>query len=379
METEMYIPQIALQYLKKHVTSQKVVVIYGARRVGKTTLLKKYLETEENYLFISGEDIFVRAGFASGSIDKLKQFIGKNTLLVIDEAQCIPDIGANLKLIVDHIEGVKVIVTGSSSFDLQQHLGDPLTGRKYVTTMYPVSQQELSLIETPLETQARLEARLIYGSYPETILLGGGVTCQEYLHELVSSYLCKDILVFEGIKKSQKIIDLLILLAFQIGKEVSVSELGTQLSLSKSTVERYLDLLQKTFVIVNIRGFSRNLRKEVTKTSRYYFYDNGIRNSLINNFNPLNLRDDVGNLWENYLAIERLKKQQHQQIWSRNFFWRTYDQKELDWVEEREGKLFGYEFKWGKKVHKPPKLWTDTYENASYECITRDNYLKFIT
>jgi predicted AAA+ superfamily ATPase len=375
----MYIPQIALQYLKSHVVPQKVVVIYGARRVGKTTLLKKYLEDKQDYLFISGEDIFVRKEFASGSIDKLKQFMGKNTLLVIDEAQYIPDIGLNLKLIVDHIEGVRVIVTGSSSFDLQQHVGDPLTGRKYTTTMYPVSQEELSLIETPLETQARLEARLIYGSYPETILLEGRAACQEYLHELVSSYLCKDILVFEGIKKSQKLIDLLVLLAFQIGKEVSISELGTQLSLSKATVERYLDLLQKTFVIVNIRGFSRNLRKEVTKSSRYYFYDNGIRNSLINNFNPLTLREDVGALWENYLAIERLKKQQHQQLWSRNFFWRTYDQKELDWVEEREGKLFGYEFKWGKTVAKPPKLWTDTYENATYECITRDNYLKFIT
>lgn len=375
----MYIPQIALQYLKKHVAAQKVVVIYGARRVGKTTLLKKYLETEENYLFISGEDVFVRKEFATGSIDKLRQFIGKNTLLVIDEAQYIPDIGLNLKLIVDHIEGVKIIVTGSSSFDLQNHLGDPLTGRKYVTTIYPISQQELSLIEKPLETKANLDTRLIYGSYPETVLLKDKETCQEYLQELVSSYLYKDILVFEGIKKSQKLIDLLILLAFQIGHEVSISELGTQLSLNKATVERYLDLLQKTFVIINIRGFSRNLRKEVTKTSRYYFYDNGIRNSLINNFNSLHLRDDIGALWENYLVIERLKKQQNQKIWSRNFFWRTYDQKELDWVEEREGKLFGYEFKWQKNVIKPPKLWTETYENASYECINQDNYLRFIT
>jgi len=375
----MYIPQIALDYLFEHVSPGKVVVIYGARRVGKTTLLKKYLETQENYLFISGEDIFVRREFASGSIDKLKEFIGSHTLLVIDEAQYIPDIGLHLKLIVDHIENVKVLVTGSSSFDLQQEIGDPLTGRKFVIKMYPVSQRELMTIETPIETRAHLETRLIFGSYPEVILLKDRFSCQEYLHELASSYLCKDILIFEGIKKSQKLIDLLVLLAFQIGKEVSISELATQLSLNKATIEKYLDLLEKTFVVVNIRGFSRNLRKEVTKTSRYYFCDNGIRNSLINNYNPLNMRDDVGALWENYLVMERIKKQQNQRIHSRNFFWRTYDQKELDWVEEREGRLFGYEFKWGKKAVSPPKLWTETYENSSYECINQENYLKFIT
>jgi predicted AAA+ superfamily ATPase len=180
------------------------------------------------------------------------------------------------------------------------------------------------------------------------------------------------------VKKSKKLIDLLILLAFQIGKEVSHSELGVQLSMSKATVEKYLDLLEQVFVLVNIRGFSRNLRKEVTKTSRYYFCDIGIRNMLINNFNPIKRRDDIGLIWENYLVMERIKKQQYKRIWSNNFFWRTYDQKELDWIEEREGKLFGYEFKWADTVVKAPKLWLETYPDALFECINQDNYLKFI-
>lgn len=373
----MYIPQIQLEHLKPLVIPGKVVIIYGPRRVGKTTLLKRYLEDEENYLFTTGEDLFIRDFLSSGSIDKLKDFIGTKTLLVIDEAQYIPSIGLNLKLIVDHIPGVRVIATGSSTFDLAKQIGEPLTGRKATIKMYPLSQMELNQIENRAEAKAHLETRLIYGSYPEVVLLNSDSARQEYLHELVSSYLLKDILAFEGVKKSKKIVDLLILIAFQVGKEVSHAELATQLSMNKNTVERYLDLLEQVFVLVNIRGFSRYLRKEVTKTSKYFFYDTGIRNTLINNFNSLNRRDDVSTLWENYLVMERLKKQQYQHLWSRNFFWRTYDQKELDWVEEREGKLFGYEFKWGK-TEKAPKLWLETYPQAEFECIHPENYLSFI-
>ncbi len=373
----MYIPQIQLDYLKSLVSPGKVVVVYGPRRVGKTTLLKKYLETEADYLLTTGEDLFVREFLSSGSIEKLKDFIGNKTLLVIDEAQYIPSIGLNLKLVVDHIPHVKVIATGSSTFELAREVGEPLTGRKQTIRMYPLSQMELNQVENPAQVKAHLDTRLIYGSYPEVVTLASDLARQQYLHELASSYLLKDILAFEGIQKSKKIIDLLILLAFQVGKEVSHAELATQLGMGKPTVEKYLDLLEQVFVIVNIRGFSRNLRKEVTKTSKYYFYDIGMRNTLINNFNPLNRRDDVGALWENYLVMERLKKQQYQHLWSNNFFWRTYDQKELDWVEEREGKLFGYEFKWGKPSKAPP-LWTETYPEASFECINPDNYLKFI-
>jgi predicted AAA+ superfamily ATPase len=374
----MYIPQVQLGHLRSICVPGKVVVVYGARRVGKTTLLKKLLESENNYIFVTGEDVFVGEYLASGSIEKLKEWIGDKTLLVIDEAQYVPSIGLHLKLIVDHLPHVRVIATGSSTFDLAKHVGEPLTGRKNVLKMYPISQIELSRLETRIQTDSHVESRLIFGSYPEVVTQTTDIIKSDYLHELVSSYLIKDILAFEGIKKSKKIIDLLILLAFQIGKEVSHTELGTQLQLSRPMIEKYLDLLEQTFVLVNIRGFNRNLRKEVTKTSRYYFCDLGIRNALINNFNPISRRSDVGELWENYLVIERLKKQEYQKLRSNNYFWRTYDQKEVDWVEERDGKIFGYEFKWDK-TSKAPKLWLDTYPEASFETINISNYLSFIT
>ncbi len=375
----MFIPRKALKQLETFEREGKVVVIYGARRVGKTTLLKKYLEDKQDYLFVTGEDIFVHEFLSSNSVEKLKNFIGDKKRLVIDEAQCIPSIGKNLKLIVDHIPDVRVIVTGSSAIDLAGSMGEPLTGRKYTITMFPIAQIEMCDIENQVESRARLDERLIFGSYPEVIGLKGNDFRKENLHELVSSYLFKDILALEGIKKTKKLVDLLILLTFQIGKEVSHNELATQLSMSKTTVEKYLDLFEKTFVLINIRGFSKNLRSEVTKTSRYYFCDNGVRNALINNFNPLNLRDDAGALWENYLIMERIKRQNCLRLWSNNYFWRTYDHKEIDLVEERDGKLFGYKFKWGKSDVKAPALWKKTYPNASFECINQNNYFTFIT
>lgn len=375
----MFIPRKALKQLEDLEKEGKVVVIYGPRRVGKTTLLKKFLENKQDYLFVTGEDIFVHEFLSSNSVEKLKSFIGNKKRLVIDEAQCVPSIGKNLKLIVDHIPDIRVTVSGSSTLDLSESMGEPLTGRKHTITMLPIAQMELINIENQAESKARLDERLIFGSYPEVICLKGNNARRENLHELVSSYLFKDILALEGIKKAKKLMDLLILLTFQIGKEVSHNELATQLSMSKTTVEKYLDLLEKTFVLINIHGFSKNLRSEVTKTSRYYFCDNGIHNALINNFNPLSLRNDIGALWENYLVMERIKKQNYLRLWSNNYFWRTYDQKEIDFVEERDGKLFGYEFTWGKTKKKAPKLWQKTYPEASFECINQDNYFTFIT
>ena len=229
------------------------------------------------------------------------------------------------------------------------------------------------------QREAHLESRLVYGSYPEIVTIKSSASRREYLQELVSSYLLKDLLAFEGIKKSKKLVDLLILLAFQVGNEVSHNELATKLGMNKLTVQKYLNLLEQVFVITNLRGFSRNLRKEVTKTSKYYFCDNGIRNALINNFNDLTRRDDCGALWENYVVMERLKKQEYTRLWSNNYFWRTYDQKEIDWVEEREGKLFGYEFKSNHTNALAPKLWTETYPDASFECVNKESYLPFIT
>ena len=297
----MYIPQLQLAHLKQIIRPGKAVIIYGPRRVGKTTLLKKFLENETNYLFVAGDDIYVQEYLTSCSIEKLKEFIGKKELLVIDEAQDIDLIGQNLKLIIDHLPHVRIIATGSSTFDLSRNIGEPLTGRKSVIKMYPISQIELNEVENPAEVKARLESRLIYGSYPEVVTMQGDLDRQEYLRELINSYLFKDILVHEGIQKSKKMVDLLVLIAFQIGKEVSLSELATQLSMSKTTVEKYLDLLEQVFVLVNIRGFSRNLRKEVSNVHKIYFYDLGIRNAVIDNFNLLSQRNDVGQLWENFL------------------------------------------------------------------------------
>lgn len=377
----MYIPQKQLENLKSLLAPGKVVVIYGPRRCGKTTLLQRFLEElGESYLFVNGEDIAVRDYLQSQSIPKLKSFVGKHHFVVIDEAQKIPQIGLNLKLIVDHIPDIRVVATGSSSFDLAHEVGEPLTGRKYTLRLYPLAQLELQHIEQRFETEARLESRLIYGSYPEVITSDDNAQRERYLKEIVNSYLYKDILELEGLRQSDKIIRILQLLAFQIGREVSISELGSQIGMSKNTVDKYLELLEKTFVLYRLSGFSRNLRKEVTKNHRFYFLDVGIRNALINNFNTLSLRNDVGMLWENYLMIERLKRQEYLNQATNFYFWRTYDQKEIDLVEERAGKLYGYEMKWGKKkTAKPTRLWTASYPNAAYACVDRDNYLDFIT
>lgn len=376
----MYIPQKQLENLQKTYKPAKVFVIYGPRRVGKTTLLKKFIESisREKVLFVSGEDIVVRDYLESQSVEKLRDFVGNHTLLLVDEAQYVRQIGLNLKIIVDQIPGIGVIATGSSSFELAKDIGEPLTGRKQVFKLLPLAQLELSELENVHETKAYLESRLIYGSYPEVVLQRSNTDREEYLREIISSYLFKDILQLEGIRHADKLQRLLQLLAFQIGKEVSFAELGKQLGMNKNTVERYLDLLEKVFVIYRRSGFSRNLRKEVSKNSRYYFFDNGIRNALINNFNPLAIRNDVGQLWENYILIERMKRQEYLRQPVNSYFWRTYDKKEIDLIEEQKGKLFGFEVKWKKAHVTPPKDWETAYPDSSFKLIHQDNYLKYI-
>lgn len=376
----MYIPQRQLKNIRDFILPQKAVIVYGPRRCGKTTLLKEMLKgMQEEYLFVNGEDITIHDYLSSQSIEKLKRFIGKRRLLIIDEAQKIKNIGLNIKLILDHIQAIKVIASGSSSFDLAQQIGEPLTGRKHTLKMFPLAQLELDGIETRAQTDAHLEQRLIYGSYPEVVLANDDTRKVLYLREIVGSYLYKDILELNGVRHSDKIVRLLQLLAFQIGKEVSYSELAGQLGMSKNTVDRYLDLLEKAFVIFKVRGFSRNLRKEISKNSRYYFYDVGIRNALINNFNSFSMRDDVGMLWENYIVVEKIKKQEYLCIPANNYFWRTYDLKKIDFIEERGGRLYGYEIKWAEKRRKSPEEWLQAYKGAEYHTITKDNYLEFIT
>lgn len=377
-----YIPQKQLENLQKLLTPGKVVVLYGARRTGKTTLLNKFLETlssgAERVLFVNGDDIIVRQNLESQSVEKLRDFVGSHTLLVVDEAQYIQYVGLNLKLIIDHIPDIKVIATGSSSFSLARDVGEPLTGRKFTLRLFPLAQTEISQIEKRHETEANLEARLIYGSYPEIVTMRDNFRREAYLRELVGSYLFKDILELEALRYSQKLVRLLQLLAFQIGKEVSLSELGNQLSMSKNTVEHYLDLLEKVFVVYHRSAFSRNLRKEITKSRRFYFYDTGIRNALIGNFNPLSMRNDIGELWENYIVTERLKANEYNQLTVNSYFWRTYDRKEIDLIEESGGALRAFEMKWQPKNLPAPNDWQKAYPDSQFQVIHRENYLEFI-
>lgn len=378
MPDHRYVPQSLLEHLTEYVSAGKVVIIYGPRQVGKTTLLNRFLADQDKVLFVSGEDIAVQRRLSSQSIEQLKSFVGDHALLAIDEAQQVPHIGLNLKLLVDHCPHLKIIVTGSSSFDLANQVGEPLTGRKSTLRVFPLSQIEMNQVENAVQTEARLEERLLYGSYPEVILMQDNFRREEYLRELVSSYLYKDILEIEGVRKSKSITQILQLLAFQIGKAVSISEVAQQVGLNSKTVARYIDLLEKAFVLVRVGGFSRNLRKEVSKSDRYYFYDVGVRNALINQFNSINVRNDVGELWENYLVMERLKKQAYQREPANNYYWRTYHHQEIDWVEERNGELHGYEIKWKETQVKVPTDWRKAYPDASFTVVNRDNYLKFI-
>jgi len=365
------------QYLKPN----KVLVLMGARRVGKTELLKNQLsKIEEPHLFLNGEDAATVSVLSNRTVENYKRLMGDKKLLVIDEAQTVPEIGKILKLMVDEIEGIKIIATGSSVFDLENELGEPLTGRNITVRLFPLSQMEFDKTENLVETKGRLDERLILGSYPELQQYSGWDEKVKYIDQLVNSYLIRDILAFERLKKPDKIISLLRLIAFQIGKEVSLPELGQQLGINKLTVERYLDLLTKVFVLYKVEAYSKNPRKEISKSSRWYFYDNGIRNALIANVNLMELRDDQGALWENYVVSERLKYQSYNNMLVNNYFWRTYSQQEVDWVEERGGKIYGYEFKWNsKKVKGAPSAWKKMYPDAEFKTIHPDNYLDFIT
>ena len=376
-----YIKRAVLDNFGSYLKPNKVLILLGARRVGKTQLIKKYIESSnEKVLQLNGEDLNNARLLEERTLENYTRLLQNIELLVIDEAQAIQDIGLILKFIVDNIEGIKVIATGSSMFDLANKLGEPLVGRKNTLFLYPLSQIEFSAYENYIQTTENQETRLIFGGYPELTHYQSWEEKQTYLREIVSSYLLKDILVFDGIKNSNKIYGLLRLIALQIGKEVSLQELGNQLQMSKNTVERYLDLLSKVFILFKIEGFSRNLRKEITKTSRWYFYDNGIRNAIINNYNSIQNRTDIGDLWENYLASERMKKQEYQKIFRKNYFWRTYDRQELDWLEEDAEKLSAFEFKWNEnKKSKIPTAFEKAYPEADFEVINKKNYLDFIT
>lgn len=357
----------------------KVLVLYGPRRTGKTTLLKNFLKkTKFTYRFDSGENIKTQHVLNSSDFDLIKDYCANKQLIVIDEAQSVPQIGKALKIIVDQVPNIRVLATGSSSFDLSNKIGEPLVGRQIILKMFPISLMELVMDYSQYDLRERLEEFLIYGFYPEVLTSKSKSNKAEYLGGLVHSFLLKDILMLENVKSSRVLMDLLRMLAFQVGSEVSLNELASHLKIDVKTVGRYLDLLEKSFVIISVSGFSRNLRNEMVQKKKYYFTDVGIRNGIINSFNKLDSRNDVGQLWENFLFVERLKKKSYKKILSNDFFWRTYAQNEIDLIEERKGKLFGFEFKYKAKKYKAPAEWTKNYPGEKVALISKENFWDFV-
>ena len=375
------IQRASQQRVEERMKPQKVMLIFGPRRVGKTFLLKQIVQSfKGKSLMLNGEDADSIAMLEPISIANYRHVLEGMDLLAIDEAQHIPDIGKKLKLIVDEVPGIRVIASGSSSFDLKNQAGEPLVGRGTQFVLLPFSQQEIATVESPIESKRNLEARLIYGSYPEVVMLDTFAEKKEYLNDIVESYLLKDILAVDGIKNSAKIRDLLRLVAYQMGDELSFEEVGKQLGISKNTVERYLDLLQKVFVLYRLGGFSKNLRKEVTKSSKWYFTDNGVRNAVIRNFEPLSLRTDSdrGALWENYIITERMKRNQNERLGLEFHFWRTYDKQEIDLIEIGSGVMNAFEMKSGKKSPSAPKAFAEAYPEAQFTVVNMNNYSDYI-
>lgn len=366
--------------LRGAVKGGRVAIVYGPRRAGKTTLIQEYVSGFSGKVLVeSGDNRLVREMFDVWGSDALIRSFRDVDLLVLDEAQVVPKLGEGLKRIVDQLPELKVIASGSSSFEIARQVGEPLTGRKRVLTLFPISAEELIQDWGLFEVKRRLGEFLVYGMYPEVLEAETETEKRRYLRDLTEDYLFKDILAFEGLRNSDKIRRLLSLLSYQVGKEVSVSELGTQLSMSKQLVERFLDLLEKTFVIWRVGGFSRNLRTEVAKSSRYYFVDNGVLCALQNNHSKVETRGDVGALWENWLAMERIKYNHYHETFMKEFFWRTYARQEIDFVETGDGIVRAFEFKWGTKMPKPPSAWVQAYPEASFEVVNPQNFEMFVS
>ncbi len=360
-------------------TTQQVILLYGPRQVGKTTLIREVLAD------ISGRKLAVNADLlqyvdvlSSRDLSKLKGLVGGYDLIFIDEAQRIPEIGINLKILHDELPDLKIIATGSSSLDLASKVREPLTGRTWSHTLYPISVIELALAHNRFELDQKLPELLVFGGYPVVLGIDNYAEKRTYLAELTNAYLYKDLLELGTVKNAPKMRDLLRLLAHQVASEVSINELSNALQIHRETVIDYLDLLEKAFVIFRLSGFSRNLRKEITRHDKFFFWDLGVRNALIENFLPPDQRQDSGKLWENFLVTERIKSQAYRLEQANRYFWRTYTGAELDYVEERDGIISGFEFKFSSKTAKAPSSWTEAYPNAAFQTVNRDNYFDFL-
>ena len=375
-----FVPRSLHSVIQTQLGSNKVILLVGAQRVGKTFLMNQLADSFDGpKLSLNGDDLSTADLLSDRRVANYQRWLGDTQLLLIDEAQVIPDVGHSLKLLIDSFPGLTIFATGSSAFDLTNRTGEPLVGRQLTHTLYPLAQLELSATETYLQTRDHLTDRLIFGSYPDVVLMANPADRIDYLKSMVSSYLLKDILLFEQVRNAQKMLQLLQLIAYQVGSEVSNDELSRKLQIDRSTVVRYLDLFTKVFILFRLGGYSNNLRKEVTKWSKWYFFDTGIRNALINNFSLPAQRPDIGALWENYLIGERLKRNAYRRSRAMPYFWRTYDQQELDWVEESDGQLNAFEMKWNTGRVRFPKGFQTAYPTASLSVVNPDNYLDFIT
>jgi len=363
--------------VEKSLFKGKVVVILGARQVGKTTLVKEVQKKyPDNSIYLNCDEPDIRSAFSNKTSTEMKAYLGNKKLVILDEAQRVKNIGLTLKLMADNFPETQIIATGSSSFDLSNEIIEPLTGRKYEFYLYPFSLSELRAVYTTIEINRLLEQRMVLGMYPE--IIGDGKEAEIKLKNLVKSYLYKDILQFQNIKHAEAIEKLLQALALQIGNEVSYNELAQTAGVDKNTVASYIQVLEKAFVVFRLRPFSRNLRNELKKMRKIYFFDTGARNALINNFNPLNLRQDTGALWENFMISERYKRNQNNSLDKNIYFWRTREGKEIDYLEEAKGKLSGFEIKWNENKFKKPQIFLDTYPGSELTLINKNNYWDFI-
>jgi len=371
----MYVRELEKKIMSKF-GKGKAILLVGPRQVGKTTLINRLLADKKEYLFLDADDPMVRSLLTNPNTEELKSLIGKNKIIFIDEAQRIHGIGLTLKIITDQFKFVQLLVSGSSSFNLANELNEPLTGRKWEYELFPISWKEYEDFHGYLISEQQLENRLLYGFYPEVLNNPGEEV--EYLKQLVNSYLYRDILAFSGIKKPEVLEKLVQALALQMGNEVSYNELAQTIGIDKKTVQNYIDILEKGYVIFRLSSYSKNLRSEIKRNQKIYFYDNGIRNMVIGNFSSLDLRKDKGALWENFLISERVKQLNYKQSLAKYYFWRTKQQQEVDFVEELNGNITGYEFKWkAKKNARLPITFTNAYD-AETKIIDRSNFRDFV-
>ncbi len=372
------IKRILQNKIENELFKSKAIIVFGPRQVGKTTLLKEISKNFDKVQWFNADEVEVQALFEKASLSNFKSFLKKEHLVIIDEAQNIPDIGIKLKIIVDSMPDIQLLVSGSSSFELANTINEPLTGRKFEYLLFPLSFEELVNQKGLFEEYKMLKQRLVYGYYPDVVTHLSN--SRKILKSLTTSYLYKDILKWNRIKKPDKLVKLLQALAYQIGNQVSYNELGQIAGLDNETVENYIHLLEQAFVIYRLPSFSRNLRNELKRTRKIYFYDNGIRNAIIENYNPIELRNDVGALWENFIITERMKYINYHDIYTNRYFWRTHSQQEIDYIEERDGKLYAFEFKWNtRKKYKFPKKFLEAYPKNETKIITPENFYEFIT